>query len=66
MKKIEIKLPKGFMNCAITICNNFTSNTNDSANWDTICFPLPDTKGNWVIESYEKENIVLLIEKLNK
>ena len=56
-KAIKIKLPKGFMNVAITTSNNITANTNDSANWDDLIFPLP--KGQWKIKSI-KDTIVML------
>jgi len=46
MKKfIEIRIPKGFMNCDVTIDNNFIADTNDSENWDTLKFPLPRANG---------------------
>ena len=63
MKKfIEIRIPKGFMNCGVTINNNFIADTNDSANWDTLKFPLP--KGKWSIHSYKDSNIVVLQNNL--
>lgn len=50
-KIIEVELPKGFMNVGVTSDNSFlTANTNDSANWDTLKFPLP--KGKWRIKGY--------------
>jgi len=63
MKKfIEIKIPKGFMNCDVTINNNFIADTNDSENWDTLKFPLP--KGKWSIHSYKDNTIVVLQNNL--
>lgn len=63
MKKfIEIRIPKGFMNCDVTINNNFIADTNDSENWDTLKFPLP--KGKWSIHSYKDNNIVVLQNNL--
>jgi len=63
MKKfIEIRIPKGFMNCSVTIDNNFIADTNDSENWDTLKFPLP--KGKWSIHSYKDSNIVVLQNNL--
>ncbi len=49
MKLLEIKLPKGFMNTAVTIDNNFIADTNDENGWDTLKFPLP--KGRWAIKN---------------
>ncbi len=64
-KKIEIKLPKGFMNTGVTICNNFIADTNDSANWDTLKFPLPKlSKGVWEIFNIDiNTQIVTLHER---
>jgi len=63
MKKfIEIRIPKGFMNCSVTIDNNFIADTNDSENWDTLKFPLP--KGKWSIHSYKDSTIVVLQNNL--
>ena len=47
--KIEIELPKGFMNIAVTKDNFLIADTNDSSNWDTLKIPLPE--GEWVIHS---------------
>lgn len=57
---IEIELPKGFMNSEITLKNNLIADTNDSSNWDTLKFPLPE--GEWSIYS-KKGKIVTLIKK---
>lgn len=54
---IEIEIPEGFMNVGITDDNNLIADTNDSANWDTLKFPLP--KGKWVIYKTEKKKINL-------
>lgn len=51
-RTIEIELPKGFMNCGISVCNKFIADTNDSSNWDTVLFPLPKPKGKWEIKCY--------------
>ena len=61
MKSIKIELPKGFMNIAVTTDNHFIADTNDSENWDTLKFPLPE--GTWVIQSVEGKKVVL-IEKI--
>ena len=58
--KIEIKIPKGFMNTAITIDNFFIADTNDSANWDTLKFPLP--KGKWSIFNVSNNKVTLIRE----
>ena len=50
---IEIEIPKGFMNVSVTVDNYLIADTNDSANWDTIKFPLPP--GNWNIYNYKKK-----------
>ena len=59
-RRIEIKLPKGYMNIAVTTDNHFIADTNDSANWDEIRFPLP--RGKWSIYSI-KDKIVTLVNK---
>ncbi len=48
---INIELPKNFMNVGITKNNELVADTNNSAEWDTLKFPLP--KGSWRIHSYE-------------
>ena len=59
MTKISIILPKNFMNTGVTKNNYFIADTNDSANWDTLEFPLPS--GNWKIHS-QKGKIVTLVK----
>ena len=54
-KTIEIQIPKNFMNCGVSIKNNFVADTNNSQNWDTLCFPLPKPKHKWNIKSYKGE-----------
>jgi len=62
MKYIDIKIPNGFMNIGITKDNYFIADTNDSNNWDTIKFPLPE--GNWVISDMgSKGSIILLLSR---
>ena len=56
--KIEIKIPKGFMNTAVTTDNFFIADTNDSANWDTLKFPLPE--GNWSIFNVSNNKVTIL------
>ena len=58
--QIEIKKPKNFMNCSVTTDNHFTADTNDSANWDTLKFPLP--KGKWSIYSYKNDNSIVVLQ----
>ncbi len=67
---IDVFYPNGWANCGVTINNFFIADTNDSANWDTIKFPLPKPKYKWQIKSYggtlgEKHNkqFVVLIDK---
>ena len=57
MEKIYIKLPKGFTNMSVNLDGTFSADTNDSANWDKLVFPLPS--GKWVIYS-EHNNVVCL------
>ena len=47
---LEVELPNNFMNVGVTNNNELIADTNDSANWDTLKFPLP--KGVWRIHSY--------------
>ena len=65
MEKIEIKLPKGFMNTGVVYRDKhprFVADTNDSANWDTLDFPLPE--GKWEVYSEDiQNNKVILINK---
>ena len=56
--KIEIKIPNGFMNTAVTTDNFFIADTNDSANWDTLKFPLPE--GNWSIFNVSNNKVTIL------
>lgn len=58
--QIEIKKPKNFMNCSVTTDNHFIADTNDSANWDTLKFPLP--KGKWSIYSYKNDNSIVVLQ----
>jgi len=46
-EELIIKVPKGYYNWAITTDNHFIADTNNSANWDDLKFPLPE--GNWSI-----------------
>ncbi len=57
MTHIEVKLPKGFMNVAITIDNHLIADTNNSADWDTLRFPLPP--GQWRIDTIKQQKVVL-------
>jgi hypothetical protein len=66
-RTIEVEIPKGFMNCDISTCNHFIADTNNSANWDTLKFPLPKPKYKWNIKCYtgdidkpEKKRVVLI------
>ena len=58
MKTLLVKIPKGFMNTAVTSDNHFIADTNDSANWNTLKFPLP--KGRWSIMSIYKQDVLLV------
>ena len=66
-RTIEVEIPKGFMNCNISTCNHFIADTNNSANWDTLKFPLPKPKYKWNVKCYtgdidkpEKQRVVLI------
>lgn len=66
-RTIEVEIPKGFMNCVVSTCNNFIADTNNSANWDTLKFPLPKPKYKWNIKCYkgdidnpEKQTVILI------
>ena len=68
-KTIEVEIPIGFKNCGISVCNHFIADTNDSSNWDTLKFPLPEPQYKWNIKSYKdginnsNKLIVVLIDK---
>lgn len=55
---IDLEIPKGFMNTAITIDNYFIADNNDSKNWDKLKLPLP--KGNWKIYETQGKKITLI------
>lgn len=55
--KLEIELPKDFMNVSITKDNYFIADTNDDDNWDTLKFPLPT--GIWTIYSVKNKQVIL-------
>lgn len=57
LETITIEIPKGFMNTGVSTCNHFIADTNDSANWDTIKFPLP--KGKWSIQNIKNKMVTL-------
>ena len=64
MSKIKIELPKGYMNVDVSLDNDLIADTNDSANWDTLRFPLPKPTFKWIIHSYSDNNkIVVLIDQ---
>jgi len=64
-KVIELEIPKDFYNCGISVWNYFIADTNDSQNWQTIKFPLPEPFGEkWEILEYansKNNKIVKLI-----
>ena len=60
MSELEIIIPKGFMNIAITLSNHLVGDTNNSTNWDDFKIPLP--KGKWKIKGYPKGKKVILIK----
>jgi hypothetical protein len=56
--RLEIELPKGYINPAVTIDNFFIAYTNDNTNMDKLKFPLP--RGIWVLYSVKGKNITLI------
>lgn len=68
--KIDIEIPKGFMNVGIAHKKGefpvLIADTNDSANWDTIRIPLPN--GNWEISKYHDDGktITLVHHKVKR
>lgn len=58
---LKIIIPKNFTNCVITKNNRFIADTNDSINYDSIVFPLPN--GNWRIKSTHGKEITLVKNK---
>jgi hypothetical protein len=56
-KIIKIEIPKSFYHCDVTVCNNFIANSNNSADWKTLKFPLPKPLGKkWKILRYDTTN----------
>ena len=67
-KIIKVEIPKGFYNCGISVCNNFIADSNNSADWKTLKFPLPNPLGEkWEILQYDivhrEKTIVELISR---
>lgn len=68
-KTIKVVIPKGWMNCGVTVENNFVADTNNSNLWDSLKFPLPKPKYKWRVKSYTSDvnnpekKTVLLIDK---
>lgn len=53
-KLIKIEIPKGFFNFGVSSCNSFIADTNNSADWRTLKFPLPKPFGKkWEILRYD-------------
>lgn len=61
----EIIIPEDFMNCAVTLDNNFVSDNNNATFPDSLKFPLPKTKKNevWSIYSQKWKLITLHIKQ---
>ena len=56
-RTLNVEIPKGFYNCGVTTCNHFIADTNDSANWKTLKFPLPKPIGKrWEISRQDIVN----------
>lgn len=63
--EIEVVIPKGFMNVGIGWNKKdsfpvLVADTNDSANWDEICIPLP--LGNWQIGNYHEDGKTITLK----
>ena len=54
---LDIEIPNGFYNVGISIDNFLIADTNNSANWDTIKFPLPDN--NWKVYRVDGKDVRL-------
>lgn len=64
-RTLNVEIPKGFYNCGVTTDNHFISDTNDSANWKTLKFPLPKPKGKkWAINRYDIANDEKIVVEL--
>jgi len=59
--KIEIRLPKGYMNCRVTKSNKFVADTNNSGEWDEIKVSLP--RGRWHLGEIDANRIIRLRRK---
>jgi len=57
LEPMVIEIPKEFMNIGISTDNYLFADTNDSANWDTIRFPLPE--GEWSILDVKGKMVTL-------
>lgn len=58
VETMTIEIPKDYFNVAISTSNHLIANTNDSANWNTLKFPLP--KGKWSILHIINSRVVVL------
>lgn len=65
---IEIKIPKGYMNCGISKDNYFIADTNNSKNWDTIRLPLPVPQFTnvWSINHYSDDFTIVYLEEIQE
>ena len=59
MNVIVVELPRGFMNCCVSVDGDFVADNNNSADFDRIKFPLPE--GKWGIFSTDirKQQVIL-------
>jgi hypothetical protein len=69
-KTISVVIPKGWMNCGVSIDNHFISDTNNSVDYDFLKFPLPSANHKWNIKCYlnvnnnsNKQTVVLIDKK---
>jgi hypothetical protein len=51
-KTINVEYPNSWSNCGIMTDNHFIADNNNSANLDTLKFPLPKPKYKWNIKCY--------------
>ena len=49
--EIEVTIPSGYMNCGVTMNNEFIADSNNSSDYHCIKFPLPTPVRKWVIKS---------------
>ena len=56
--EIEVIIPDGFYNVAVSVDNYLVADTNNSTKWDTMKFPLPN--GVWNIKNVSGKVVTLI------